>query len=155
MKKVVVIGIGNKLMMDDGIGVYVVEEMKKRNFNKFINYVSGETDTYYCLNQIEDLSYLVIIDAAFHGNKPGATCIIPLEEVLKNTYHPISIHESHLINEIKFTGKCFEGVFICIEPYEINYFFGLSSLLKKQFTNIVYETGKTVENILNSEIKDL
>ena len=54
MKEVLVLGIGNRLMMDDGIGVLVVEELKKRNTNPYIRYIIGETDTYFCMNQMEE-----------------------------------------------------------------------------------------------------
>lgn len=47
MKELLVLGIGNILMMDDGIGVYIVEELKNRNTNPCIRYVIGETDVFF------------------------------------------------------------------------------------------------------------
>lgn len=44
MKEIVVLGIGNRLMMDDGIGVRLVEELDQREHVPYIRYVPGETD---------------------------------------------------------------------------------------------------------------
>ncbi|HEY9059256.1 MAG TPA: hydrogenase maturation protease [Pseudobacteroides sp.] len=148
MKEVIVLGIGNRLMLDDGIGVYVVEELEKRNTNPDIRYVIGETDTYFCLNQIENASYIIIVDAACFSKGPGEISIIPLEQVFKNPIQPMSIHDSHLLSEIEITGKSIEGLFIGLEPYEIKYSFGLSAILQEQYFKIVEE----IENIINSHI---
>jgi len=144
MNEVLVLGIGNRLMMDDGIGVYVVEELKERNTITGIRYVIGETDTYFCLNQIQESSYIIIVDAASFDKEPGTISTIPLQHVMKNSMQPISIHESHLLNEIKMRGKSFEGVFIGIEPYEVNYWPNLSTILQGQFNRIVEEIESIV-----------
>ena len=148
MKEVLVLGIGNQLMMDDGIGVYVVEELKKRNTNSCIRYIIGETDTYFCLNQMEDALMTFIVDAAFLDKDPGTISTIPLDQVFKNPIQPITVHDSHLLNEIKLTGKSIEGIFIGIEPYAIDYSYGLSPILKAQYSKIIDE----IENIIISQI---
>lgn len=149
MKEVLVLGIGNRLMLDDGIGVYVIEELEKRNTNPGIRYVIGETDIYFCLDQIEKASYIVIVDAACFDKEPGTISTIPLEQVFKNLIHPISVHDSHLLSEIETKDINIEGLFIGIEPYEISYSFGLSAILKDQYFKIVEE----IENIITSHVR--
>ena len=148
MKEVLVLGIGNRLMMDDGIGVYVVDELKKRDVNLGILYIIGETDIYFCLNQINEASYTIIVDAVYLGKKPGTISIIPLQQVFRNTMQPIYVHETHLLNEIKMTGKSIEGVLVGIEPYEINYCPSLSTILQSQFYRVVEE----IETIITSNL---
>jgi hydrogenase maturation protease len=149
MKDVLVLGIGNRLMMDDGIGVYVIETLKKINTNPCIRYVIGETDVYFCLDQIKKASYIIIVDAACLGKEPGVISTIPLEQVFKNPIKPISIHDSHLLSEIEMACKSIEGLFVGIEPYEINYSFGLSAILQEQFFKIV----DGIENIIASHVQ--
>jgi hydrogenase maturation protease len=146
MKEVLVLGIGNRLMMDDGIGVYVVEELKERNTNPGIRYVIGETDIYYCLNHIEEASYIIIVDAACFDKESGTISTIPLEQVLENPIQPISVHDSHLLNEIKVRDKGIPGAFICIEPHEVNYCPNLSTNLQEQFIKVVED----IESIIVS-----
>ncbi|HEY9062843.1 MAG TPA: hydrogenase maturation protease [Pseudobacteroides sp.] len=149
MKEILVLGIGNLLMMDDGIGVNVVETLKKRNTNPGIRYVIGETDIYFCLNHIQKASYTVIVDAACLDKEPGAIRAIPLGQVFKNPIRPISAHDFHLFSQIEMTDKIIEGLFIGVEPYKIDYSFGLSAILQEQYFKIV----ERIENIITSCIR--
>ena len=146
MKDILVIGVGNRLMMDDGIGVHVVEELKERSTNPGIRYIVGETDIYYCLDQIEEASYIIIVDAACFNKEPGTISKIPLLPVLKNRMLPTSVHDSNLLYEIMPGSKGSDGVFIGIEPAEVNYCPNLSKNLQEQFISIV----EGIEDIIAS-----
>lgn len=146
MKEILVLGIGNRLMMDDGVGVYIVEALKKRNTNPSIRYVIGEADIYFCLKQMEESLFTIIVDAALLGNEPGTISVISLDQIFNNSIQPRSVHDSHLLNEIKMIDKNIEGLFIGIEPCEINYSLNLTSILQERFLKIVEE----IENIIVS-----
>lgn len=140
MKELLVLGIGNRLMTDDGIGVYVTEELRRGNTNPHIRYIIGETDIYFCLSQMEEALPVVIVDAAYLGKEPGSVSTIPLELGFKNSANPISVHDSHLLCELGSAGRKIEGILISIEPYEVNYGPSLSSVIKLKFTDICKET---------------
>ena len=149
MKEILVLGIGNKLMMDDGIGVYVVETLSSRNVNANISYIVGETDVYFCLKQIEEASFLVILDAACLNKTPGTISIIPLEQIFGHPIHSLSLHDFHLLSELSMKGTSVEGLFIGIEPYEINYCYGLSGFLQEQYLDIVEKIEEVIiENLI-------
>lgn len=147
MKELIILGIGNRLMMDDGIGVLIVEELRKRDTNPGIRYVVGETDIYYCLDQIVDDSYVIIVDAAYLDEKPGTLSVIPLQQVSDSPVKQISIHDSHFLNEIRLSGKNIDGVFIGIEPYEIDYSINLSLALQSQFSEITDFVQRIIQHI--------
>lgn len=144
MKKVLVLGIGNRLMMDDGIGVHVVEELGKRNADPDVCYVAGETDAGFCLQQIEEASTVIIVDAACLGKEPGAICNIPLRQALQCSPNTISFHEFDLFKELIIEGKGIEGMLIGIEPYYINYGMRLSDVLQDMFPDIVYNVKSII-----------
>ena len=146
MKEILVLGIGNRLLMDDGIGIYIVEELSLQNTNPNIKYVAGETDIAYCLEEIKETSFTFIIDAAILGKKPGEVTAIPINDTLNKINLPFSFHGIHLLEEIKFLGKQVNGVLIGIEPYKIDYFMGLSLVLKEQFSNIAEKIKKILQN---------
>jgi hydrogenase maturation protease len=137
-------------MMDDGIGVRVVEELKKQSIDTSVEYVVGETDIDYCLDQIYADSYMIIVDAAYLGEKPGTISIIPLDQVLESPTKQISVHESHFLNEIRISGKNIKGVFIAIEPCEINYGTDLSSGIQGKFKEIVKHIGEIIQHIVRN-----
>lgn len=153
MKTLLVFGIGNRLMMDDGIGVHVVEELKKQSINKAARYVIGETDTYYCLDQILDDSYIIVVDAAYLGEKPGTLSIIQLNKVSQSPVNQTSIHESHFLSEIRLSGKNVEGIFIGIEPSEIDYGFNLSQDIQNRFVEIVNYVRQIIEHTIHNYVR--
>ena len=71
MKKsnVVVIGIGNMLMGDDGVGPTVINLLRKRMSD--IEFVELDTAGYGILSYIEGKEKVIIIDAAYFGGFPG------------------------------------------------------------------------------------
>ncbi len=158
MKEVVIVGIGNKLMMDDGIGVSVVELMYKQNTHPELKYIAGETDVDFCVNQIENASDVIIIDAAYLGLEPGELGVYPINNVLNNKIRPINAHEADILYDISLNGQhqnnstitneTLKGLFIGIEPAEIGYSMGLSKTLKESFENIIV----AVEKIINDYI---
>ncbi|ACL75431.1 hydrogenase maturation protease [Ruminiclostridium cellulolyticum] len=149
MKELIVIGIGNRLMMDDGIGVRVVEELKSKNTKADILYVVGETDVYYCLNQIEDALMVIIIDAVYLKKEPGSISIIPFDRASENYINPMSVHDCNLLGEMR--GKNIKGVLIGIEPYEINYSTSLSEVLESRYIRISEDIGDIIEDFTKNK----
>jgi len=76
--KVLILGIGNILMGDEGIGSHVAQYLQKNNLLPGIECVDGGTGGFYLLECIQDASIVVMIDAASDGNKIGTiSCISP------------------------------------------------------------------------------
>jgi len=78
MKQLTVIGIGNILMQDDGIGVIVVNAIKNELHNYDIMAIIGETDVQYCLDNITQDDSLIIIDGMQPLSLPGNIQLIEL-----------------------------------------------------------------------------
>lgn len=154
MKKVLVLGIGNRLMMDDGIGVHVVEELSKRNSDTDVCYLAGETDVGFCLQQIGEAPSVIIVDAAYLGKESGTTLPIPMQQVLQCSLNTISFHEFDLYKELKIEGKSIEGMLIGIEPYEINYGMQLSDVLQVKLQKIVDKVENIIASYLLKSIKN-
>lgn len=76
---IVTLGIGNRLMMDDGIGVLLVERLQKQKWQVDIKFAVGETDIDYCmdicLEAAKEKALIVVIDAVILGRTPGELSI--------------------------------------------------------------------------------
>ncbi|RBW70970.1 hydrogenase maturation protease [Bacillus taeanensis] len=148
MDSIIVLGIGNQLMMDDGIGIYIVEKLKKQNKDNRIQYVIGESDIDYCLNVIEKAEFIIIVDAAISGKTPGEITVFPLHALTYQEELGFSSHNLHFLNLICHSNKRYKGIIIGIEPHEVNFHFGLSHLLDKRFSAIT----KKVNQIINKHV---
>lgn len=141
-----VLGIGNILMMDDGIGIYVIEELRSRCKDFNTKYVIGETDVYYCLAEIEKADYVVIIDAASMGEEPCSVATFILEDILQELSPAFSFHDINILQTMKQHNLQKPGILIAIEICNINFTIGLSPMMEEYFINIVNK----VEDIITS-----
>lgn len=152
MKKIKLIGIGNKLLGDDGIGVYVIEKIK-RNLMKLdqnISVIVGETDYVYCLNEINKEDVVIVIDSISTDKNLGDISVFNIKECEKFFSSNISAHEINLINTLINEEKDIEAYLIGIEIKEINYSLELSEDLKEKFDHICGEVSKNINIIIKN-----
>lgn len=136
MRKLLVIGIGSMIMKDDGIGSRVVEAIKDRLKDYDIESVVGETDFHYCFGRISMEDFIIIIDASYHGIKPGTLNIMELEEALRYRSKLRTQHEFSLFDMIDQNLPEAKGCFIGIEVAEVGFGYELSKILNENFQNI-------------------
>ena len=70
-KKTLVLGLGNVLMGDEGIGVYTVRALEKQTLPAGVECLDGGTGGFTLLEPLEDADRIVLIDAASDGNPVG------------------------------------------------------------------------------------
>jgi hydrogenase maturation protease len=69
--KTLVLGLGNVLMGDEGIGVYVVRELEKLPLPPDVECLDGGTGGFTLLEPLESADRIILIDAANDGNPIG------------------------------------------------------------------------------------
>jgi len=136
MDKILVLGVGNRLMGDDGIGLYVVEKLMQENKDENVRYIIGETDMYFCLEQIKESEKLIIVDALDAGENPGDINIMRLDYSDKNINTGLSHHNLHLIDLIRLYNIKTKKILIGIRPFDISFKAGLSNILLNKLEHI-------------------
>ncbi len=133
-------------MCDDGIGLVVLQEIKKRLPNQ-IETIIGETDYMYCLDRIKSNDILIVIDSSNLGIEPGSLSFYTLDEIVKkqsfSSQHQVSLLDLFKINQFK--NKVYV---ILIEVSEIKYHNGLSKVLSEKFSSICEGVFHMVKQIL-------
>lgn len=145
MKQIIVLGIGNRLMRDDAIGIYIVEKLKEQDTTDNIRYVIGETDIDYCLDEIKEADFIVIVDAAKTGGSPGNVTVLPLDKSAYTTTPGLSCHNLHLFDMIGYFNKDLNGILVGITVSEISYGIGLSRILHDKFSDILNKVQSIIK----------
>lgn len=70
--KTLVLGLGNVLMGDEGIGVYVVRALETHTLPAGVECLDGGTGGFTLLEPLENADRIILIDAASEGNPIGA-----------------------------------------------------------------------------------
>ncbi len=133
-----VVGIGNALLRDEGVGCHVVHAMEGISLPD-VKIIDGGT----CpdvLQLLEDADKLVIVDAVKGGGTPGQIYRFHLEDITLEQKPFLSLHDVGLVDSLMLlqlghnTG---EAVIIGVEPREINWGLELSPELQEKVPQII------------------
>jgi hydrogenase maturation protease len=120
-----IIGVGNLLLKDEGVGVQVAQELQKRTLPAGVEVCDGGVGGIGLLDYFREASKLLLIDAADMGLKPGAVMrFTPREVKDPGSGVKFSTHDLGLAEVLKLAqalGHCPEVVIIGIQPQEISW----------------------------------
>ena len=132
-----VIGIGNRIMGDDAIGVMLAEELKEALEKLGVEVIIGETDVDYCLSFVEEEDFLFIIDATLYGLEPGT---LTIEEIKKEKLYSKEEYSQHQISLVKLISICdirnVSGYILGIEVVDVDFGIELSPVINDKFNDI-------------------
>ena len=142
------IGIGNRLMMDDGIAIAVLENLKNNLESMRIEVILGETDFQFCFHQLKEDDFVIILDAAYSGAVAGSVHVCKLEEAIAAYGETNSQHDMSIFDLMRLYSKPLKGYFIGIEIAKAELGCELSKALKGIFNDICLEVERIVCEIV-------
>lgn len=142
IKKIVILGVGNLLLKDEGVGIHVLRALKEAPLPTDVDLelIDGGTspDVFYLL---EGADKLIIIDAVAGGSDPGSIYRFRANDIAVEGKHILSIHQIGLLEGLKMMehmeSKRKDVVIIGVEPKEMGWGLELSSDLQQKIPQIV------------------
>jgi hydrogenase maturation protease len=140
-QKIVILGVGNLLLSDEGIGVHVANELMKIDLPPDVSVVEGGTDGFRLLNVITEADRLIVIDSVKGGAEPGSIYRFNINEVrnyppgFMTSVHQIGILE--VINLSELVGKKPHTTVIGVEPKSLAMSMELSPEIKAKIPRII------------------
>ncbi len=102
-KQNLIIGFGNILLTDDGIGIHILNKLKEEENlkeNRFLDLGTSSMDIGYYLN--DDIARMVIIDCIRSDyDEPGTLFRMGLDDLVSKKKENFSLHQIKLIDSIK------------------------------------------------------
>ncbi len=149
--KTLVLGIGNTLLGDEGIGVHVVDRLRRQPAPPAdVDFIDGGTLSFVLAEPIEAAESLIVIDAAQLGAAPGTVQIFEgtdMDRFVTNNKHS-SVHEVSLYDLLTITllagGLPSRRALIGVQPGIIDW----SDRLSPPVAAAVPDLCTTVENLL-------
>jgi hydrogenase maturation protease len=74
--KILILGIGNVLLGDEGVGVHVVKGLENHEMPSHVTLLDGGTGGFHLLSWLQEYQRIILIDATLDGNPPGTVNII-------------------------------------------------------------------------------
>lgn len=100
-RKIVVLGCGNTLMGDDGVGIRVIERLQEMKLPENVEVIEAGVGGMSILSWIEDADKAVIVDAVQTGNEPAGTVYeFTDKELPPSDMFMLSLHDLNLVDTI-------------------------------------------------------
>jgi len=75
-RKVLVLGVGNYLMGDEGVGVHVIYEMEELELPEYVDVLDGGTGGFFLMNYFDEYPVVIFLDATMDGKEAGSISVI-------------------------------------------------------------------------------
>lgn len=139
---VLVLGVGNLVMSDDGVGVMVAQKLQQSyRFPDNVEVMDGGTLGLDLLPKLENISHLILIDAVETGKKAG-TCIrlfgqeLPIALETKLSPHQMGLKDLLAVSELMGHSPG-EMVLIGVQPGSTEMEIGLTPEVEAQLDTLV------------------
>jgi len=97
---ILVLGVGNYLMGDEGIGVHTIQELSKRELPSYIDILDGGTGGFLLLSYFEAYKTIIFVDATMDG-KPEGTISLLRPKFAADFPSALSVHDVGLKDMIE------------------------------------------------------
>ena len=140
--QIVVLGLGNILLRDEGVGVKVVQELQKRyDFSPPVKMIDGGTAGFGLVTEIEGCKKLLVVDAVKAGNEPGTVYKFRRGDINVQIPQTLSVHDLGFFEALehwKMLGIDPEVIFFGIEPEDMaSWGFDLTPCIQDKMPKLV------------------
>jgi hydrogenase maturation protease len=156
--KITVLGIGNLLLKDEGIGVHLVQKLAGIVNNANVKIIDAGTSPDF-LSLIEgNTDKLIVVDAVKAGNEPGTIYRLTLDDLGLDSTSPVSLHEIGVLDSLKimalFDRLPESTVIIGIEPKTIDFGLDLSPEVEGKIPETINLVLTEIEETTAREVKN-
>jgi hydrogenase maturation protease len=126
-ERIVVLGVGNILLKDEGIGVRVIEEFQRQyETPPNVRVVDGGTQGLWLMATIQETDHLIVVDAVLGDGEPGTLYRLEKDDLPKGLRAKQSTHDSDLVEALNLCYLLETGpqsvVVLGVQPQDITPF---------------------------------
>ncbi len=140
-----IIGLGNPIKNDDGIGILLVSEIEQKRIPPDVEVFEAGTRGMRLLHLLNDLDKALIVDAVHFGGEPGESVFFTPAEV-KSLNESRSTHDTNFLEVLELSKTLEEEpeeiVIMGVEPKDTSFGEGISSELENKLPELIDELFK-------------
>ncbi len=102
---ILVLGIGNILLTDEGVGVHTIAYLRRRyRFSANVTLMDGGTLGLALLDPVRQADVVIVVDAMRNGHPPGTMYGMDDEELQANLTGKTSLHQMGILELLTIAG---------------------------------------------------
>ena len=150
VEKILILGVGNLVMGDEGIGIHVVRELEKQNLPDNVIVIDGGTGGFHLLEYFQTYKTIILIDATMDNKLTGTISVI--QPRFSSDFPPsLSAHDiglKDLLESAQILGSLPKTYLITITIEKIqNMEIELSEDIRKTIPNVIEKINSILDLI--------
>jgi hydrogenase maturation protease len=152
-----ILGIGNRILSDDGIGIKLIEDLQDEFRHPRVHFKTACTGGLEIVEMMQNYRNVLILDAIkLQGGRPGNIYYYTVED-FKETLHISSFHDISFLIALEFMKRSGLKVpedirIVAIEILEDSYFSeAFSQVIQKKYRKILKEVRLYLQKYLNNK----
>ena len=149
-KPIAIIGVGNYLMSDEGVGIHAIKFLENLEWSDDIELIDGGTPGVALMYLLENRKLVILIDCADFNAKPGEISVFDPNDLIRDENSEISLHATDLLSSLELAkrlGSYPEDVVIVgIQPSSIDMGMEVSSEAKNALEHLRPVIDKILKN---------
>jgi hydrogenase maturation protease len=121
-RNVLILGVGNLLLTDDGFGVHVINALREHPLPPNVTLIEAGIVSHQLIPDFHAADLLIFIDAVEAGDTPGSIFRFKPEDMQFMTQLKVSLHDMSLIDVLHMTaltGDRPETIIIAVQPKDV------------------------------------
>jgi hydrogenase maturation protease len=122
-QKVLILGVGNLLLTDDGFGVHLVNSLKETAFPDNVSLLEAGTVSHQLIPLFREIDRLIVIDVVQAGDAPGSLFRFSPDDINFASEQKYSLHQISLTDVLtmaELTGGKPKTVIIGVQPKDVS-----------------------------------
>jgi hydrogenase maturation protease len=121
-RKVLLLGVGNILLGDDGFGVHLINSLANTPFPPNVQVLEAGTVSHQLIPLLHELDHLIVIDVVEAGDTPGSIFRFAPEDLKFAKEDMVSLHQISLTDVLamaEMTGNRPKTTIIAVQPKDV------------------------------------
>jgi hydrogenase maturation protease len=147
-RTILVLGVGNLLLSDEGVGIHVVHKLKSMSLDPDVEVIDGGTGAFELIEHFHGRRKIIIVDAVKADAKPATLLRFTPEEAVLQWHPTFTAHQFSLRELLHFAQELIpqpEIIVFGVVPEETKPFsIQLSRSVKRQIPTIISSLLKEI-----------
>ncbi|MEW6697095.1 MAG: hydrogenase maturation protease [Bacillota bacterium] len=152
MSEITVLGLGNPLLRDDGVGPKVIEELNQRCLPEGVTATTAGGPFYLYQDIFARSNHIIVVDAMQGGGPTGSLYLMKPGDIKGETESITAKHEDDFLTVVeimKYFGFAPEVTIIGIEPGDISPGLGLTPELARRLPDINKKIRAVIDRVIS------
>ena len=121
--KILILGVGNLLLGDDGFGVHLIHALQDTPFPPNVQLLEAGTVSHQLIPLFREIDHLIVIDVVEAGDVPGSIFRFSPDDMQFPSEQKASLHQISLIDVLRMaelTGGKPKTIILGVQPKDVS-----------------------------------